>query len=241
MGNSEAIGAFPATSWSLIGRVASGDAADSRRALGVLLEMYLPALRARLIVDRRVNPNLAQDVLQGFVADKILAQELISRASRERGKFRSFVLTALDRYLIDRLRGKASASRNASSMASEVEQLPAPGQGPCDAFVREWARQLVAQAVKRMEAECAARNRPDLWALFRGRLLECGPDGAQPAPYGQFMAEFGFTSVAQASNALVTAKRMFLRCLRSVVAEYIEDPAQIDAEIADIRAALEGT
>ena len=238
MGNSQTFGAFPDTSWSLIGRVAAGDSAGSREALGVLLGMYLPALRARLVLDRRVNPDLAEDVLQDFVADKILAQELIARACREKGKFRSFVLTALDRYLIDRLRRDAGPSRSQPPLDAEVEHLAAAGQGPCDAFVREWARQLVAQAIQRTQAECAARNRPDLWALFCGRVLECGPDGAQPTPYEQFMAEFGFTSVAQASNALVTAKRMFLRSLRSVVAEYIEDPAQIDDEIADIRSAL---
>lgn len=240
MGTLGALGPFPVTSWSLIGRVRSGDAAARREALGQLLNKYLPALRARLVVDRRINPARAADVLQGFVADKIVEQDLIGRADRERGKFRSFVLTALDRYLIDRLRADAAGSRGVEPDDSALERVAASDTDVCSAFVQEWARQVIAQAVDRLQAECAAGLRPDLWALFRGRVLDCAMNGAAPAPYEQLMAEFGFVSTAAASNALITAKRMFYRSLRAVVGEYVADPEQIDAEIADLRAALAG-
>jgi RNA polymerase sigma-70 factor (ECF subfamily) len=237
-----ALAPFPATSWSLIGRVAGGDDPAMRReALGQLLKQYLPALRARLVLDRRLEADRAEDVLQGFIADKIVEQELVARADRERGKFRSFVLTALDRYLIDRLRAERAERAgplNQQAKSTDLESPTPSGDNPSHAFVREWARQVVAQAVRRLEAECEARARLDLWELFRGRVLDCAMNGAEPRPYEQFMAEFGFTSVAEASNALVTAKRMFQRMLRSVVADYIGDPGQVEAEIADVRSAL---
>ena len=238
MVRSGVFGRFPATSWSLIGRVSSGDAAARREALGQLLNQYLPALRARLVLDKRLNAEQAEDALQGFIADKIVEQDLVSRADRDKGKFRSFVLTALDRYLVDRIRCEATGNRALQGNASSFAQLAAPQSHPCDAFVLEWARQVVAQAVERLRAECAARNRPDLWALFRGRVLDCAMGAADPTPYERLMAEFGFVSAAAASNALVTAKRMFQRALRSVVTEYVDEPGQVDAEIADLRAAL---
>jgi hypothetical protein len=50
--------------------------------------------------------------------------------------------------------------------------------------------------------------------------------------------KFGFRSPTEASNALVTAKRMFVRALRAVVAEYARDENGIDREIEELRAIL---
>ena len=49
-----------------------------REALGVLLRRYLPALRTFLILDRRLTPERAEDLLQGFVTSKVL-ESLLKR------------------------------------------------------------------------------------------------------------------------------------------------------------------
>lgn len=48
--------------------------------------------------------------------------------------------------------------------------------------------------------------------------------------------QFGFPSPTAASNALVTAKRMYARILRAVVAQYADDPHEVESEIAELRA-----
>ena len=55
----------------------------------------------------------------------------------------------------------------------------------------------------------------DIWGVFEARVL--GPlfQNAEPVPYEQIVARFGFKSPAQASNVLVSARRMFERVLRS--------------------------
>src|SRR4051794_36682601 len=103
-GAREAAARFPTTRWSLVARAGeSGDAAEAarREALGVILGRYLPALRAHLLA-RRVPAGWVDDLLQGFIADKVIEYNLLGYADRGRGKFRTFLLTALDRFAANR-------------------------------------------------------------------------------------------------------------------------------------------
>ena len=87
---------FPTTAWSLVAEAGQEDAGAKRDALDRLLRRYLPALRAHLIYRRRFAPERADDLVQEFVADKIVEKDLIARADQQLGKFRTFLLTALE-------------------------------------------------------------------------------------------------------------------------------------------------
>ena len=231
---------FPETSWSEVER-----APGSRDALGRLLVRYLPALRARLVIEKRIQPDRAGDLLSGFISDRVVEQQLVARADRSRGRFRTFLLTALDRYVVDQHRAASAGKRNPGGGSTVVslellDERQHPGAGsPSAASEVAWAREVLAEAVRRMEAQCRADARPDLWDVFRCRVLDPALEGAEPLPYDQFVSTFGLKTPAQAANALVTAKRMFARVLRSVVAEYA-DGAAADQEIAELRAILAG-
>ena len=97
---------------------------------------------------------------------------------------------------------------------------------------------MISQAVQRMQAECRASGRPDIWGVFACRLLDPTLAGARPMPYDALVERFALASPAQASNVLISGKRMFERNLRAVVAEYIADEDEIDAEIAELRQIL---
>jgi RNA polymerase sigma-70 factor (ECF subfamily) len=118
---------FPATRWTLVARAGQGSAPVKREALGVLLERYLPALRAYLVARRHLPRERVEDILQGFVSDKILEQDLIAQAQPEKGKFRSLLLVALNRYLVGQIRREKAQKR--SPRGSEVASL---GDEPLD-------------------------------------------------------------------------------------------------------------
>jgi hypothetical protein len=69
-------------------------------------------------------------------------------------------------------------------------------------------------------------------------VLRPSVDGTPPLPYDQLVARFGFRSPGQASDVLMTAKRMFARTLRAVVGEYAEDEQAVEDEISEVRAIL---
>jgi len=64
---------------------------------------------------------------------------------------------------------------------------------------------------------------------------------AEPLPYEQLVEKFRLASPAQASNLLITARRMFVRVLRAVIGEYEPDEKAIDAEIAELMEQLSRT
>jgi hypothetical protein len=236
---------FPLTRWSLIGRAAQIAPGDprTRAALNELVSRYLPALRTHLVLTRRLPPDQADELLQDFMASKVLEQGLFGRADRAQGKFRTFLLAALGNFLVDSVRAsqakKRAAERHATPVDDQRDSLRDPGEDPASAFQTEWARQVVRRAVHLMHQHCRTDKRDDVWGVFQARLLSPMLEGAQPTEYTKLMSEFGFDSAQQASNALVTAKRMFQRALREAIAEYAEDD-QIEQELAELRELLSG-
>src|SRR6201999_3451227 len=91
---------------------------------------------------------------------------------------------------------------------------------PDEHFDVAWARQLLAEAIRRTKEECTASGRADVWGVFETRVLDPMLHDAEPLGYDELVKRFGLTSPTQASNLLVTGKRTFARVLRALVAEY---------------------
>jgi DNA-directed RNA polymerase specialized sigma24 family protein len=231
---------FPTTQWSLVDRAAGGDVKERQRALGDLLKRYLPALRAHLVLKKRIDRERAEDLVQGFVANKVLEQGLISRADPDKGRFRALLVTSLNHYVIDVYRHQSGTPAAFSLSDSDRTSVMGDAESPSDVFDLAWARELLGEVLRRMRAECENTGRIDIWGIFESRILGPILEGTTSLPYELLVARFGFRSPTQAANALVTAKRMFARVLRAVVGEYAGDEAAIEAEIRDLQQILAG-
>ncbi len=235
-------GRFPATQWSLVALAAQPDPVARREALGRLLARYLPALVAHLTHRKGLSPDKAEDLVQEFVASKILEKDLLARADRRLGKLRTFLLTALDRFVKNRLRDESARKRAPQdgvvvSLDERQGGLP-PGQEPPEIFDVTWARGVIAEALDQMRQECEASGRPELWALFECRVVGPILHNTPPVDYATLVERFGFDSPSQASNALTTAKRMYARALRAAVSQYASDENEIEAEIRELKEIL---
>lgn len=237
---SQPLAAFPTTHWSLVVRAGSGASESQRQAVVEILTRYMPALRMHLIARKRIDEHRAEDVLQSFLASKIIEQGIIERAEKERGKFRTFLLTAIDRFLVSEVRKDKAQKRGAASTVAigEDTDIVQTWDQPDDQFDVAWAREILAEAIRRTKEECKASGREDVWGVFETRVLEPMLHDAPPLEYDELVKRFGLTSPTQASNLLVTGKRMFSRVLRSLVAEYAKEDADIDQEIAELTQAL---
>lgn len=234
---------FPSTHWSAVMMAAGQGSADERaKAIAHLVEAYAPALLAFLRLRKGLDRHHAEDVLQDFLAEKILAQGLISRAERGRGKFRNFLLKSLEHFLYNQIRRDRSAARRpphgAVQPMVEAADLPDPHQPPHTTFEVVWARNVLALALDAMQHECAATARPEVWAVFDGRVLGPVLRSEAPKPYAQLVEQFRFASPAQASNILITANRMFARCLRAVIGNYAVSEEELENELRDLRRIL---
>ena len=221
-------GPFPQTQWSLVA-LAGGDQGRQSAALEEFLRRYLPALRSHLVHRRRLNRDEAEDLLQAFICDKIIQGRLIAKAVQGRGRFRGFLRRTLDNYLFTELR-----RRRQPALPIDEHIDSGPAEEPSDSFDVPWAREVVRSALERMQEECRASGREDVWGVFDARILAEVAYGDPPLPYDELVARFNLKSPTQAMNLVITAKRMYERCLRAVVAEYTPEGAEVDAEIQQL-------
>jgi hypothetical protein len=232
---------LPATDWSLVAHAGMPGNQAGLDSLEELLSRYRPALKAHLVVKKKIPPAEADDLIQGFISAKVLTGGLIASADPGKGKFRTILLTALDHYVISELRREGAKKRfperGFASLDDSADQAGMV-QPPPDPFDVAWAHEIIAEALRRVKAECTASGRSAYWSVFHCRVVAPILDGVAPLPYEQVVGRFGFQSPTEASNALVTAKRMFVRALRAVVAEYAKDKDGIDREIEELRAIL---
>jgi RNA polymerase sigma-70 factor (ECF subfamily) len=227
---------FPSTRWTTVRR--AGEKGSGSEALRQLLVRYLGPLRTHLVAEKRLSAEQAEDLLHGFIADKVLERQILAAATPQKGRFRTFLLTALGRYVSDQLRSDRRRIRLGGQVGSAESQSVADSNpGPSGAFDLSWARQVLANAASLMQQECEAGRRIDIWGVFVGRILSPTLEGAEPVSYDLLTQQFGLASVDAAANLLTTAKRMFARSLRGVVGEYMEED-EIEGEIADLRAIL---
>ena len=225
---------FPDTHWSLVRRAGFSDGAARHEALATLLARYQPALLSYLMRVWQLSEDSAQDLLQGFIADQILERELLKHAQEGKGRLRALLVSCLRNFVISNYR--AQSVRKTTSLPVDWEN--ATEETPDSILDALWARELVGNVIQAMKEECALHEHVGVWAVFEARLLSQGYEQATAKSYEQLAYDLKLSSPHDAANLLVTAKRMFLRLLRTAVAEYEHSPQQVDEEIADLHRVL---
>ncbi len=218
---------LPTTNWSLVGR-----AGLQAEALNQLLHRYSGALLAHLMRKFRLNHDQAEDLLQGFLCDKVIEKGIVEKAEESRGRFRSFLLTVLDRYVLDHIRAQSRHT------LGNLEIDPADSSVVPDAFTVAWAQNVLKQTIQRTRQHFVQTNKPEIWRVFELRLLKPHLQGTAMPSYALLVRQLDFSSPIHASNALITAKRAFQRIVKEVVGEYVTGGDDIDAEIRDLQRIL---
>jgi RNA polymerase sigma-70 factor (ECF subfamily) len=220
---------FPTTHWSLIDRAAQGEA--GREALAQLLHQYLPALRVHLLRRHRLSVPDADDLLQAFVLDKLILQQVLARAEQGKGRFRTFLLTVLDNYTRNRLsRARKQSVALPCAVSEQAHASPTADQ----AFDAAWGREVVRQAVETMAAAYDEAGRQREWQLFQRRVLQPTLEQTTAPNYSELVETLGFDTPAQAYNALTTAKRAFQRHLREVIGQYARGADEVETELSEL-------
>jgi RNA polymerase sigma-70 factor (ECF subfamily) len=232
---------FPSTHWSQVGLAAAMDFEQRRQAIDLLLRRYSQPLKTHLATQFRLSEDRVNDLLQSFVLQRVLLQELFTKAEQARGRFRTFLLNALDNFVYNELRNERAQKRSPSGGHVAFDELPESMEpsvpGPtAESLDSVWARAVLAEAVRRLKTECERGGRQPLWEVFDARILRPILGDEPLRSYDDLAAALGFSSPAQVYKALHTAKRMFHRVLRSVIAEYALDKEDIEREIEDWKA-----
>jgi len=227
---------FPKTQWSLIELVTNESPAGSREQMGRLLNLYREPMFVHLKF-KGVSPEHAEDLIQDFMIE-ILNNDLLAIADPKKGKFRTLLLTALDRFVISRHRYDTAAKRSPGDISSldamETDQVNASAHSPGSAFDRAWALDVLAKALARMEEQCNEEGQADRWVVFESRIVGPLLDDATPPDYADLAEAAGLANEKAAMNLLITGKRQFARILREQIRDYITRSADTSTQIERI-------
>jgi RNA polymerase sigma-70 factor (ECF subfamily) len=232
---------FPTTHWSIVVNAGFGSESQARSALETLCRQYWYPLYS--FVRRQGRPHHeAEDCTQEFLA-RLLASDGLARARPERGRFRTFLLTALRHFLTNEWHRAQAAKRGGGLAPLPFELQGAEDRFSCEpadphltpeqAFDRNWALGMLDRAMSRLQAEYEASGRGELVATL-GPLMWGNPTDE---PSAKAAERLGMNSHAF-TMALHRLRRRFGESLREEVAATVAEGADVDAELHYLIAAV---
>jgi len=233
-------GQFQTTHWSVVIAAGPNDSEAANAAMARLCQTYWHPLYMYV---RRLGhrPEDAQDLTQEFFA-RLLAKDYLKAVDRAKGKFRSFLLTAVKRFLAnewDRAnRQKRGGGKEALSLdAKEFEGRQPRGlvddRTPEKVFEQQWATVLLEQVFSHLAMELAAEGKANLFQELRG-FLTGGTEG-DSYPQAAQRLEMSEGTVRVNVHRL---RHRYRELLRLEISHTVDSPEGIDDEIRCLFAAL---
>ena len=224
---------FATTHWSVVLAAGDSDSPAAAESLETLCRAYWYPLYA-YVRRRGHRPEEAQDLTQEFFAH-LLARQAFEHLPREGGKFRSFLLKALNHFLINEWEHCRAQKRDRQKVAFSLDALdaearyrlePADEVTPEILYERQWADALLKQVMKRLGEEYASEGKRDLFV----RLQPCLTGAELRIPYATLAADLGLTEAA-VKMAVYRLRKRYGELLRAEIAQTVARPEQINDEI----------
>jgi RNA polymerase sigma factor (sigma-70 family) len=224
---------FATTHWTVVLTAGRSETTNATAALEKLCQTYWYPLYGYV---RRCghSPEDAQDLTQAFFA-RLLEGQWIGRADREKGKFRSFLLSALKYFLADEW-DRARAKKRGGGISPLPLQFdtaetryghePADHTTPEQLYERRWALALLEEVLRRLAQEYTRDGKMNYFA----ELNPCLVGDRAALPYAELAVKLGLSESAVKS----IAHRMRLRyreLLREEIANTVDNPAEVDEEL----------
>ena len=231
---------FTTTHWSVVlsaGRDSSTQASD---ALAKLCRTYWWPLYA-FVRRQGHSSHDAQDLTQEFFA-RLLEKDYLSAVDRSKGKFRSFLLAALEHFLANEWRNAHAQKRggkftfvstDAETAEGQYLQVPASNLSPEQLFEQQWAMTLLEQTLASLREEFVASGKG---ALF-GDLKIFLTGEKRAASYAELGPKLGMTEAAL-KMAVSRMRHRYGELLRAEIANTVASPSEIDEELRALFAAL---
>jgi len=229
---------FPTTHWNEIAQATLNGSVRSRKTLEKLCASYWSPIY-QFIRSRNIAAPEAQDLTQDFMLH-VLQKSLFSRADALRGRFRSFLLGALVRFLADAADKKNASKRGGGRPYLSLDGLdfePGPETGydpePAVVFDQEWALQLLGSALEHVRSEYVRQNRECHFATLRQFL-----PGSSQAPHYDEAAEHLSISPGALKTEVHRLRRRLRAALYQEVAQTVSAPHEIEPEMAYLHRVL---
>lgn len=222
---------FPATHWSVVLAAGHDSASDAREALEQLCCAYWYPLYC--YVRRQVgNSADAEDLTQSFFAH-LLKLKALAKVSREKGRFRSFLLAALKYFLADewdkaraqkRGGGCVVVSLNDAGAEERYQREDNHALTADQLYERRWAMAVLDRASHRLREEYVKADKADLAETLR----DLQDDATEARPYAEVAARLGMPV-----NTLKSHVHRYRQRLRELLCDEVAQTVASPADVAD--------
>jgi RNA polymerase sigma factor (sigma-70 family) len=224
--------AFTTTHWSVV-LEAQGESPAAQEALEKLCRVYWRPIYS-FVRRQGAGPEEAQDLTQGFFA-LLLERRDLRTVRKEKGRLRSYLLSAVKHFLADERRRAMAIKRGKGERLIPLEELRSEERGgmelsdPLTAeriYERRWASTLLDRALSRLEEKYRSRGNAELFDSFN-QLLADEPGAPSQA---EIAAQLGMTENA-VSQAFHRFRQSYQSLLREEIAHTVATPGDIEDEL----------
>ena len=224
-------GAFHTTRWSMVLAAGDSESASAEEALAELCRVYRSPVYA-FVQRSGYAKHDAEDLTQGFF-EHILTKGTVARAAPDKGRFRSFLLGSLKKY-IGSVRRKNSAAKRGSGKKPvsldddfgetrykiEVED----SQTPESLYYRNWALAVLDQVKVRMQRKYESKGQARLFEALEPALTR-----EDKTSYAQKAIELGMTESA-VTSAVHRLRKNYREFLLETIGETVANANEIEEE-----------
>jgi DNA-directed RNA polymerase specialized sigma24 family protein len=231
---------FSTTNWSVVLAAIQSDPAVATAAFERLCQRYWYPIYA-FLRQRGHDTHSAEDLTQGFF-HVVLERQTLQRVEREKGRFRTFILTALTNFLhnerdkvqtLKRGGGHQIVSLDGEFAESIYAVEARNGETPETLFERRWAIILVRRVLEELRLEYVQRKNGALFDALQ--LFFTGEPTA--TDYGRIAIDLSMEPDT-VKVALHRARRRFGEVLRHEVAHTVARPEDIESELRHLLSAI---
>jgi RNA polymerase sigma-70 factor (ECF subfamily) len=224
---------FATTRWTLVVAASRESAPGAREALSQLCELYWPPLYG-FARRRGYSIEDAQDLTQAFFA-RFLEKRDVQDADRQRGRFRSFLLSSFKHFLANqydrehaRKRGGAHVILSLDLETAEAQYAAEPPDSltPEALYEQQWARGVLGRAQNALRAELLKAGRERLFEQVKSLLA------GEKAEGGQAEIARGLGVTEGALRVIVhRLRRRYRELLRTEILATVSDESDVDDEV----------
>jgi RNA polymerase sigma factor (sigma-70 family) len=233
-------GQFATTHWSVVLAAAQESSAEKAEALEKLCRIYWYPLYV-FVRRRGYQPPDAQDLTQSFFA-RLLHKQYLTAVDRTKGRFRSFLLAALEHFLANEWRNAQAQKRGGKVTFLSLDgidaeekylQVPATNLSPEKVYEQQWAAALLEQVLIRLREEFVRAGKEKLFDELK--IFLAGEKRA--VSYAELAGKLGTTEAAL-KMAVSRMRRRYGELLRAEIAQIVSKPQEIEDELQTLLGAL---
>ena len=226
---------FPSTHWSVVLAAGATESVYADAALAQVCRKYWRPLYA-YVRRRGYGREDAEDLTQEFLT-RFIEKRYLGLADPQRGRFRSFFLTALRHFLSDEW-DRAQATKRGSgrrlvsldSAAAERWLEPADDLTPEKAYEQCWGESLLEAVVGRLTAEYASNGKQSQFETLKRFLW--GRDSS--VTYVEIARRLATTESA-VKSAVRRLRTRYGQLLRQEIAQTVTSTEDLEDEIRWLR------